>query len=113
MDYLEKNRCEADFFLFVREEDFGKRLWGDFFIFPKLEIDGIRMADQKEIAAMKMLAIGGPLQRQKDYWDIHDMLSDYTLDEMIQWGLKRNMYSLTEQDIMNGIEQYKIHQKHL
>lgn len=76
----------------------------DPFIFPKLEIDGIRMADQKEIAAMKMLAIGGPIQRQKDYWDIHDMLSDYPLEEMIQWGLKRNMYSLTEQDIMNGFE---------
>jgi hypothetical protein len=74
------------------------------FIFPKLEIDGIRMADQREIAAMKMLAIGGPIQRQKDYWDIHDMLSDYTLEEMIQWGLKRNMYSLTEQDILNGFK---------
>ena len=53
---------------------------------------------------MKMLAIGGPIQRQKDYWDIHDMLSDYTLEEMIQWGLKRNMYSLTEQDILNGFK---------
>lgn len=74
------------------------------FIFPKLEIDGIRLADQREIAAMKMLAIGGPIQRQKDYWDIHDMLSDYTLEKMIQWGLQRNEYSLTEQEILNGFD---------
>ena len=74
------------------------------FIFPKHEVDGIRVADQKEIAAMKMLAIGGPIQRQKDYWDIHDMLSDFTLEDMIQWGLQRNEFSLTEQDILKGFE---------
>lgn len=74
------------------------------FIFPKHEFEGIRLADQREIAAMKMLAIGGPIQRQKDYWDIHDMLSDFTLEEMIQWGLQRNEYSLTEEDILNGFE---------
>lgn len=72
------------------------------FIFPKLEIDGIRLADQREIAAMKMLAIGGPIKRQKDFWDIHDMLSDFTLEEMIQWGLKRNEFSLSEQDILEA-----------
>lgn len=76
----------------------------DPFIFPKLEIDGIRIADQREIAAMKMLAIGGNIQRQKDYWDIHDMLSDFSIEEMIQWGLQRNEYSLTEQDILNGFD---------
>ncbi|MBP3716907.1 MAG: nucleotidyl transferase AbiEii/AbiGii toxin family protein [Paludibacteraceae bacterium] len=74
------------------------------FIFPIHEINGIRMADQREIAAMKMLAIGGPIQRQKDYWDIHDMLSDFSLDEMIQWGLQRNKYSLSKQDILNGFD---------
>lgn len=51
---------------------------------------------------MKMLAIGGPIKRQKDFWDIHDMLSDFTLEEMIQWGLKRNEFSLSEQDILEA-----------
>lgn len=75
------------------------------FLFPKLEIDGIRMADQREIAAMKMLAIGSPIKRQKDFWDIHDLLSDFSLKEMIQWGLQRNEFSLSEQDILEGFEE--------
>lgn len=74
------------------------------FIFPKLNYEGIRMADEKEIAAMKMLAIGSPIKRQKDFWDIHEMLKDYSLEEMIHWGLQRNEYSLTEEDILNGFE---------
>lgn len=32
------------------------------------------------------------------------MLSDFTLDEMIQWGLQRNEFTLTVQDILNGFE---------
>ena len=74
------------------------------FIFPAKVVDGIRMADEREIAAMKMLAIGGPIRRQKDFWDIHEMLSDYSLDDMIKWGLDRNPYSLTEDDIIAGFE---------
>ncbi len=74
------------------------------FIFPKLDYEGIHMADEKEIAAMKMLAIGSPIKRQKDFWDIHEMLKDYSLEEMIHWGLQRNEYSLTEEDILNGFE---------
>jgi hypothetical protein len=74
------------------------------FIFPARVVDGIRMADQREIAAMKMLAIGGPVRRQKDFWDIHEMLSDYSLADMIKWGLDRNPYSLTKNDIITGFE---------
>ena len=74
------------------------------FIFPAKLINGIRMADQREIAAMKMLAIGGTFRRQKDFWDIHEMLSDYSLGDMIKWGLERNPYSLTESDIIAGFE---------
>jgi hypothetical protein len=74
------------------------------FIFDKKEIEGIRLADQREIIAMKMLAIGGPIHRQKDYWDVHEMLSEYGLGEMIEWGLKRNPYSLTREDIIAGFE---------
>lgn len=74
----------------------------DSFIFPKINIEGVRLADEREIAAMKMLAIGGPIHRQKDYWDIHELLTDYSLKEMIEWGLQRNPYSLTLEDIVNG-----------
>ena len=69
------------------------------FIFPIKEIDGIRLADEREIAAMKMLAIGGEIKRQKDYWDIYELSQDYTLYDMIEWGLNRNPYSLDLEDL--------------
>ena len=76
----------------------------DPFIYPKKEIEGIRLADPREIIAMKMLAVGGPIKRQKDFWDIHEMMSDYTLWEMIQWGLQRNPYSLSLEEIIAGFD---------
>lgn len=62
------------------------------------------MADEREIAAMKLLAIAGPIKRQKDYWDIHELLQDYTFEEMVHWGLKRHLYSLTIKDIIEGFK---------
>lgn len=75
------------------------------FIFPAIEEDGLRIADQKEIAAMKLGVIGNQIYRQKDYWDVHDLLEDYPLIEMIQWALQRDPYSYTEEDIIKGLQQ--------
>lgn len=76
----------------------------DPFIFQPICQDGIRMADEREISAMKLLAIAGPIKRQKDYWDIHELLQDYTFEEMVQWGLLRHPYSLTVEDIIEGFK---------
>ena len=75
------------------------------FIFPAIEEDGLRIADQKEIAAMKLGVIGNQIYRQKDYWDVHDLLEDYLLPEMIQWALVRDPYSYTKEDIIKGLQQ--------
>lgn len=77
----------------------------DPFIFPPLEEDGLRIADQQEIAAMKLGVIGNQIYRQKDYWDIHDLLDSYSLPEMIRWALQRDPYSITKEDIINGLQQ--------
>lgn len=73
------------------------------FIYPLLVQNGLRLTDQREIAAMKLGVIGNQIYRQKDYWDIHDMLENYTLSEMIQWALKRDPYIVTENDIIKGL----------
>ncbi len=75
------------------------------FIFPTIEEDGLRIADQREIAAMKLGVIGNQIYRQKDYWDVHDLLEDYPLIEMIQWALQRDPYSYSEEDIIKGLQQ--------
>ena len=75
------------------------------FSFPAIEEDCLRIADQREIAAMKLGVIGNQIYRQKDYWDIHDLLEDYSLLEMIQWALQRDPYSFTKDDIIKGLQQ--------
>ena len=75
------------------------------FSFPAIEEDGLRIADQREIAAMKLGVIGNQIYRQKDYWDIHDLLEDYSLLEMTQWALQRDPYSFTKDDIIKGLQQ--------
>lgn len=75
------------------------------FIFPAIEEDGLRIADQREIAAMKLGVIGNQIYRQKDYWDVHDLLEDYSLSEMIQWALQRDPYSFTKEDIIKELQQ--------
>ncbi len=77
------------------------------FIFPIKEINGIRIADEREIAAMKMLAIAGPIKRVKDFWDINELNRSYSLCEMIKWGLERNPYSLDIEDIKDAFENIK------
>ena len=75
------------------------------FIFPAIEEDGLRIADQREIAAMKLGVIGNQIYRQKDYWDIHDLLESYSLSEMIQWAEQKDPYSFTKEDIIKGLQQ--------
>lgn len=71
-------------------------------IFPLLSVDGIRMASDKEIAAMKMNAIVNG-SRRKDYWDIHELLNRYSLADMISWAVERYPYSLTPEEITEAI----------
>ena len=57
-------------------------MYTDKFITGPQVIDGIRFATVEQIIAMKMEAIslGG---RKKDWWDIHRLLEDYSLEKMI------------------------------
>ena len=76
--------------------------YADEFLFPPV-VEGIfRMADERDIAAMKLLAISGNIKRQKDYWDIHELMNSYTLNQMIDWTLQRYPY-LTRSEIIDGL----------
>lgn len=76
--------------------------YDDIPIFPIIAADGIRMVSDKEISAMKMLAITTG-SRRKDFWDIHELLDKYSLDDMIKWGLERYPYSLNRSDIIQAL----------
>lgn len=71
-------------------------------IYPIIEVDGIRLASDKDIAAMKHLAIVTG-SRCKDFWDIHELTKYYSLEDMIRWSLKRNPFTLEVEDILMHI----------
>lgn len=73
------------------------------FIFPII-LDGVvRLAPNEEIAAMKFEVItndtGG---RKKDFWDIHELLDVFTLEEMISFYLQRNPYGSTREEVLEA-----------
>ena len=74
------------------------------FIFPIREIDNIRIADMREIAAMKMEAITQEEPRQKDFWDIHELSERYSFKDMLEWAIKRNEWAVSEEDIIKGFQ---------
>ena len=73
-------------------------------IFPLVHIEGIRMVSEKDIAAMKLNAIAQERQRKKDFWDIHDLLETYSIEEMVSFALKRFPWSLTLDNIIDGFK---------
>lgn len=62
--------------------------YSDPFIDDGLSIDNIRLASLKDIAAMKIEVVqnGG---RKKDFWDLHELLDHFSLDEMLDFHKMR------------------------
>jgi predicted nucleotidyltransferase component of viral defense system len=50
--------------------------------------DGIRMATEEEIIAMKVDVVQR-IARKKDFWDLHELLARYSVNEMIALHKKR------------------------
>lgn len=64
----------------------------DSYIQPYIKIDNIRMASVEEIIAMKVDVIqrGG---RKKDFWDLHELLNAYSINQMLDLHKQRYPYS--------------------
>lgn len=75
----------------------------DRFILPAIWIENIRMADIREIAAMKILAIENS-SRKKDYWDIHELMNYLPLDKMVELGEKRHPYEIDRLEVINNLK---------
>lgn len=76
------------------KEDFVKidLYYTDEFIFESVDKEGIRMASENEIIAMKLDVVlrGG---RKKDFWDLHYYLDTVSIDEMILFYGQRYPYN--------------------
>lgn len=71
----------------------------DPFVFPVILEQNIRFSSIEEITAMKfeVIANGG---RKKDFWDIHELLETFTLNQMIDFYLKRNPYGYSKEELL-------------
>lgn len=64
----------------------------DPFIRPALVQDGIRLATVDEIVAMKLDVIQRT-GRKKDFWDIHEVMNDYSFQQMLALHEERYPYA--------------------
>lgn len=71
----------------------------DSFVFPCILEQNIRFSSIEEVVAMKFEIVGNG-GRKKVFWDIHELLNSYTLDEMIEFYLKRNPYGHSKDELL-------------
>jgi len=78
----------------------------DEFIQPPLVTDNIRMATTEEIIAMKIdiVSRGG---RKKDFWDLHELLDRYSVQQMLDLHKQRYPYGHDEQIILSNFTDYR------
>ncbi|MFC2098487.1 nucleotidyl transferase AbiEii/AbiGii toxin family protein [Bacteroidota bacterium] len=78
--------------------------YSDPFIREAINIEGIRLAAVEDIAAMKLdvIAIGG---RKRDFWDIHELLELFSLEDLFGLYMERNPYLDTD-DLINGLTNF-------
>ena len=78
----------------------------DGFVFPPIDVEGVRLASIKEVAAMKLDIIGRG-GRKKDFWDVHELLDSFTMEEMIKFYLKRYPYNFNRDEIIDGLTNFE------
>ena len=71
----------------------------DPFLFRTIMDGDLRIADLRDIVAMKILAISNA-SRGKDYWDIHELLNHFSLSEMLSLGIKRFPYNIDRDKVL-------------
>lgn len=105
LDSFETREVGYHLFIGENEEDLVKLdLWSvDPFVFPILNIDGIRMADIREIAAFKFMAATQENRRQKDFWDIYELLDEFSLSEMLGFAEKRYPYNFDRKLLLQSL----------
>lgn len=71
----------------------------DPFVYPLISYEGTRISSLEEIASMKLEVIsrGG---RKKDFWDVHALLEQFTLEELLGFYQKRYPFSSTKEEVV-------------
>lgn len=80
--------------------------YSDSFIRDVKNLDGIRTADIDDIVAMKIEVIrqGG---RKKDFWDLHELLELYTIQQMLQLHQERYPYNHNRAELLTNFTRFE------
>lgn len=79
----------------------------DAFLHPANIYSDIRIANVRDIAAMKILAINNSY-RKKDYWDIHEMMNDMKLEVMVSFAEQMYPYVIERKEILDKLRNIPI-----
>jgi len=74
----------------------------DTFLYPPVIENELRISDIRDIAAMKVLAINNA-NRSKDFWDIHELMNTFNLNDIINFGIKRFPYNIDRESIIDKL----------
>lgn len=77
------------------------------FVFPCIIEQNIRFSSIEEVTAMKFEVIGQG-GRKKDFWDVHELLEKFTLEEMLNFYLKRNPYGYSKDELLAQIVDFSV-----
>ena len=74
----------------------------DAFVFETIVNSSVRMADMRDVAAMKLETIvnGG---RKKDFWDLHELMNHYSIQDMIAFHERRYPYGHNRESIIQSL----------
>jgi predicted nucleotidyltransferase component of viral defense system len=78
----------------------------DSFIRPILEKDGLRLASVEEIIAMKIDVIAR-IGRKKDFWDIHELIDEFSIEKMLDLHQERYPYSHNRNEIITNFTNFE------
>lgn len=78
----------------------------DSFIREILKLDGIRLADADDIVAMKIDVVSREA-RKKDFWDLHELLEHYSIDQMLKLHEERYPYGHNEKEILANFSNFE------
>lgn len=77
----------------------------DKFIRPTHLYQNIRFSQIEEIAAMKLEVVGNA-GRKKDFWDLHELLEHFSINQMLGFYEERYPYNFSKKEILEKLTDF-------
>jgi Domain of unknown function (DUF1814). len=74
---------------------------------PYETIDGIRLLTLDDVAAMKTDVVARK-GRKKDFWDLHELLNHYSIDQLLDLHLQRHEWDHDRDSILNNFTDFTL-----